>query len=196
MADYNGVGWGFFEGREQELTGTHVWLFCRLQGLLLGLHCTALVQCRTGCGGAIDGGKVMSVLTAQAVQELIRSGLPMAEDLDLRIDRLDSQCVIARVPFSGKLVRPGGTLSGPTMMALADAAMYAIVLGRLGRVEMAVTSNLNINFLQKPQPKDLLAQAQVLRLSKRQAVCEVLLYSAGNEDELVAHVTGTYVLPM
>ena len=135
-------------------------------------------------------------LTAFEVQTLIRGGLPMAEDIDLRIDRLDEKGVLARVPFHAKLVRPGGTLSGPTIMALGDAAMYAVVLGRLGRVEMAVTSNLNINFLIKPKPVDLLAEARILRLSRRQAVWEVSLYSDGNENELVAHVTGTYALPL
>ncbi|EZH78198.1 thioesterase [Ectopseudomonas composti] len=135
-------------------------------------------------------------MTALEVQTLIRAGLPMAEDIDLRIDRLNEEGVLARVPFHAKLVRPGGTLSGPTIMALGDAAMYAVVLGRLGRVEMAVTSNLNINFLVKPKPVDLLAKASILRLSRRQAVCEVSLYSAGNENELVAHVTGTYALPL
>ena len=138
----------------------------------------------------------MTALSAQQVQALIRSGLPMAEDIDLRIDSLDAETVMARVPFSNKLVRPGGTLSGPTIMALGDAAMYAMVLGRLGRVEMAVTSSLNINFLVKPSPADLLARARVLRLSRRQAVCEVEIYSAGAEHEMVAHVTGTYALPL
>ena len=138
----------------------------------------------------------MTALTAEKVQALIRAGLPIAEDIELCIDRLDAQGVLARVPFHAKLVRPGGTLSGPTIMALADAAMYAVVLGRLGRVEMAVTSNLNINFLVKPRPVDLLAEARILRLSRRQAVCEVSLYSLGNAEELVAHVTGTYALPL
>ena len=138
----------------------------------------------------------MSVLTAEQVQGLIRLGVPMAEDIDLCIDHLDAERAIARVPFHGKLVRPGGTLSGPTIMALADAAMYAVVLGRLGRVEMAVTSNLNINFLSKPKAVDLIAEARILRLSKRQAVCEVGLYSLGAEGDLVAHVTGTYALPL
>ncbi|MET1078836.1 MAG: PaaI family thioesterase [Pseudomonas sp.] len=119
----------------------------------------------------------------------------MAEEIGLCIDRLDGQRVVARVPFQPRLVRPGGTLSGPTIMALADAAMYAVVLGRLGRVEMAVTANLNINFLARPGPVDLLAEASILRLSRRQAVCEVSLYSLGNEEDLVAHVTGTYALP-
>lgn len=138
----------------------------------------------------------MSVLTAEQVQGLIRLGVPMAEDIDLCIDHLDAERAVARVPFHGKLVRPGGTLSGPTIMALADAAMYAVVLGRLGRVEMAVTSNLNINFLSKPKAVDLIAEARILRLSKRQAVCEVELYSLGAEGDLVAHVTGTYALPL
>jgi uncharacterized protein (TIGR00369 family) len=137
----------------------------------------------------------VSALTAEQVQGLIRLGVPMAEDIDLRIDHLDGDKAVARVPFHGKLVRPGGTLSGPTIMALADAAMYAVVLGRLGRVEMAVTANLNINFLAKPKPVDLVAEARILRLSRRQAVCEVSLYSQG-EDDLVAHVTGTYALPL
>lgn len=138
---------------------------------------------------------LLSTLSAEQVQVLIRLGVPMADDMDLCIDHLDVEKAVARVPFHGKLVRPGGTLSGPVIMALADAAMYAVVLGRLGRVEMAVTANLNINFLTKPKPVDLLAEARILRLSRRQAVCEVSLYSQG-EDELVAHVTGTYALPL
>ncbi len=135
-------------------------------------------------------------LTAEQVEALIRAGVPMAEDIDLRIERIDNQGALARVPFQSRLVRPGGTLSGPTIMALADAAMYAVVLGRLGKVEMAVTSNLNINFLAKPKPVDLVAEAQILKLGRRQAVCEVSLYSQGEEEDLVAHVTGTYALPL
>ncbi|HTO20820.1 MAG TPA: PaaI family thioesterase [Pseudomonas sp.] len=134
-------------------------------------------------------------MSAHEVQTLIRAGVPMAEDIDLRIERVDGERALARVPFNGRLVRPGGTLSGPVQMALADTAMYAVVLGALGRVEMAVTSHLNINFLAKPAPVDLLAEARILRLGRRQAVCEVSLFSAGQENVLVAHVTGTYALP-
>ena len=135
-------------------------------------------------------------LTALEVQNLIRMGVPMAEDIDLRIDRLEAAGVLARVPFHAKLVRPGGTLSGPTIMALGDAAMYAVILAQLDNVEMAVTSNLNINFLSKPKPEDLLAEAKILKLGRRQVVCEVAVYSVSNPQDLVAHVTGTYVLPM
>ncbi len=133
-------------------------------------------------------------MNAAQVQALIRMGLPMAEDIDFRVERLDERHALARIPFHGKLVRPGGTLSGPTIMALADAAMYAVILGRLGAVEMAVTSNLNINFLSKPRPEDLLAEASILKLGRRQVVCEVGVFSQSNEEDLVAHVTGTYAL--
>ena len=99
-------------------------------------HCTGTVLWRTGSDRELK----VAELTAEQVQALIRAGVPMAEDIDLRIDRLEADLAVARVPFHGKLVRPGGTLSGPTIMSLADAAMYAVVLGRLGRVEMAVTA--------------------------------------------------------
>ncbi len=131
---------------------------------------------------------------AGAVEQLIREGVPMAGDLDLKVDALSEDGATARVPFHNKLVRPGGTISGPAIMALADAAMYAAILGKLGRVEMAVTSNLNINFMQRPEAKDLIAEATLLKLGKRLAFCEVRLMSAGS-DELVAHVTGSYSLP-
>ena len=133
-------------------------------------------------------------LSAEAVQQLIRDGVPMAEDIDFRVERIEHHAATARVPFSERMVRPGGTLSGPVQMALADATMYAAVLGALGEVQMAVTSNLNINFLRKPGRCDLIGRATVLKLGRRTAVSEVQLYSEGSDD-LVAHVTGTYALP-
>ncbi|MFZ5756564.1 MAG: PaaI family thioesterase [Pseudomonadota bacterium] len=134
-------------------------------------------------------------LTASDIQQIIRTGLPAAEETDLRIEEVTADHVTARYPFHPGMVRPGGTLSGPTMMGLADAAMYAAIMARLGRVEMAVTSNLNINFLSKPGQADLLARARVLRLGSRLAFLEVELYSAGSPD-MVAHVTGSYALPV
>ena len=133
-------------------------------------------------------------LTASQVQELIRQGVPMADDIDLKVEEIRQGYARARVPFTARLVRPGGTLSGPVQMALGDAAMYAAILGTLGAVEMAVTSNLSINFLQRPAANDLIAEAVVLKMGSRLAFCEVRLMSEGRE-ELVAHVTGTYALP-
>ena len=79
-------------------------------------------------------------------------------------------------------------------MALADATLYAVVLGMIGQVELAVTTSLNINFLRKPPPADVIAEGRILKLGKRLAVGEVLLLSA-ELDEPVAHVTGTYSIP-
>ncbi|AZZ91334.1 hotdog fold thioesterase [Hahella sp. KA22] len=134
------------------------------------------------------------MLTAHEIQNIIRTGVPMAESIDFRVDEISGKNAIARIPFSETFVRPGGTLSGPIIMSLADASMYAIILATLGRVEMAVTSNLNINFLQRPKPEDLLAEATLLKLGSRIAFCEVNLYSP-NSDGLVAHATGSYALP-
>lgn len=93
-----------------------------------------------------------------------------------------------------KSLRPGGTVSGPIMMGLADFTMYLAVLSAIGWVPLAVTTNLTINFLKKPAGRDLLAEARLLKLGKRLAVGEVALRSDG-DDDLVAHVTATYSIP-
>ena len=81
------------------------------------------------------------------------------------------------------------------MMALADFAMYVAVLSAIGWVPLAVTTNLTINFLSKPAPRDLIAEARLIKLGKRLAVGEVDIRSDG-EDDLVAHVTSTYSIPL
>jgi uncharacterized protein (TIGR00369 family) len=96
--------------------------------------------------------------------------------------------------FSDRSLRPGGTLSGATMMALADFAMYVAVLASIGWVPLAVTTNLNINFLKKPARRDLVADVRLIKLGKRLAVGDIGIRSDGDED-LVAHVTSTYSIP-
>ena len=91
-------------------------------------------------------------------------------------------------------LRPGGTVSGPAMMALCDATIYVAILAAIGPVALAVTTNLSINFLKKPAPGDLVADCTLLKLGKRLAVGEVAVRSAG-EDELVAHCVATYSIP-
>ena len=100
-----------------------------------------------------------------------------------------------RQAYQPQFIRPGGTISGPTMMALADFAMYVGVLASVGPVPLAVTTNLNINFLRKPAQRDLLAECRLLKLGKRLAVGEVLIRSEGIEEP-VAHVTSTYSIPV
>jgi uncharacterized protein (TIGR00369 family) len=99
-----------------------------------------------------------------------------------------------RQAYNAQFIRPGGTISGPTMMALADFTMYVAVLATIGPVSLAVTMNLNINFLRKPAPRDLLADCRLLKTGKRLAVGEVTIFSDGI-DEAVAHVTSTYSIP-
>lgn len=133
-------------------------------------------------------------LSAQEVQALIREWVPMADDIDLRVEEIKASYARVCVPFHDKNLRPGGSISGPVMMAAGDTAMYAAILGNLGHVAMAVTSNLNINFMQRPKQADLIAEATILKMGKRIAFCEVGVTSRGS-DELVAHVTGSYSLP-
>lgn len=91
-------------------------------------------------------------------------------------------------------LRPGGTISGPAMMGLCDATMYVAILAAIGPVALAVTTNLSINFLRKPEPGDLIADCKLLKLGKRLAVGEVAIHSVG-EDEIVAHCVATYSIP-
>ena len=91
--------------------------------------------------------------------------------------------------------RPGGTVAGPVMMALADAAAYAAILSAIGIVPLAVTTSFNANFLRRPRgDRDLLADASLLKLGRRLAVAEITVYSEGEPDP-VCHVTATYSIP-
>ncbi len=98
-------------------------------------------------------------------------------------------------PIEEKHLRPGGTVSGPTMMMLADCAAYFAMLGHYGKVALAVTTSLNINFLRKPSAdEDLLADAKLLKAGKRLVICEVEIYSEHGSVP-VAHATATYSIP-
>ena len=136
----------------------------------------------------------MSLISIEELERLTRDKLPFARLSKFRTEELKSGWAIIRAPYSNEFLRPGGTISGPIMMGLADFAMYAAVLTRVGVVELALTTNLNINFLHRPQPGDLLAKARLIKLGKHLAVGEVEVYVDGHED-MVAHVTATYSLP-
>ena len=134
------------------------------------------------------------MLTAKQVEALFRGGLPAAAEQGVVVESVGENRARVRYRFTESMIRPGGTVSGPTLMSLADAAMYAAILANLDGQEMAVTQNLNINFLSKPGQADLIGDAEILRLGRRSAMLEVRLYSDGN-DVMVAHVTGTYAIP-
>ena len=102
----------------------------------------------------------------------------------------------ATVRMSGKaeFLRPGDSVNGPVLVALVDVAMYAAIMSLIGRSEMALTTNLNINFLRPPPLGELVAEARMIKLGKRLAVMEATVFSEGY-DEPVVHATGTYSIP-
>ena len=147
-------------------------------------------------------------LTIGEFHQICDDRLPFASLLGLELEALEPRAAIMRANFKPEFLRPGGTVAGPVMMGLADAVIYAVILSRIGPVELAVTTNLSINFLRRPLPADLVARATLLKLGKRLAVAECHLYSCDDELhqrpvasvdlvglEPVAHVTATYSIP-
>jgi len=138
---------------------------------------------------------LLPVLDAAAVEAIIRDGLPMSAFAKFQVTGVAPGSAQLRLPYADWMVRPGGSVAGPALMLLADAAMYAVVLAHIGPQLMAVTANLNINFLSRPKPVAVLAEGRLLKLGRRLAIIEVLMRSEGDDDTLVAHVTGSYALP-
>lgn len=136
----------------------------------------------------------MPKMTIEEFNELLAEEMPFALEAGLRLDEMKNGEATMTLPYADSMLRPGGTISGPSMMMLSDACMYAVVLSMIGRVALAVTTNFNINFLRKPSPGDIMAEGKIIKLGKRLAVIQTTLYSV-NEDDPVAHATGTYSIP-
>ncbi|MCB1872800.1 MAG: PaaI family thioesterase [Gammaproteobacteria bacterium] len=136
----------------------------------------------------------MPKISSDEFNRILAQELQWASDMGMRLERMEAGRAVMRLPYLASSTRPGGTISGPHMMMLADACMYAVVLGLIGNVKLAVTTNFNINFLRKPMQTDLLAEGTIIKLGKRLAVLEVSVLTAA-DDELVAHATGTYSIP-
>lgn len=136
----------------------------------------------------------MPRMSVEELEQFLYSHFPDMEHRYYRVEKVDDMAATVRLNYHSRHLRPGGTISGPSMMSLADTAMYIAVLGMIGPVALAVTTNLNINFLRKPAQADLIAQARLLKLGKRLAVGEVTMYSE-NDPEPVAHATVTYSIP-
>ncbi|MEP9353450.1 PaaI family thioesterase [Xanthobacter sp. KR7-65] len=136
---------------------------------------------------------VMSVkeLTAFLVREFPQAFGPGRPH---HVERVGRNTATVRLDADESHLRPGGTISGPAMMTLSDVAVYVALLGQIGPVPLAVTTNLSINFLRKPAPGPLFADARLIKLGKRLAVGEVGLRGPG-DDELVAHCVATYSIP-
>ena len=135
-------------------------------------------------------------MNADEIAKLLHEVFPQGfyPGCGLTIERVEYADVRVRRHFQEDSIRPGGTISGPTMMELADFAMYVAVFSAIGPQPLAVTTNLNINFLRKPGKGDLTADARLMKVGKRLVVGEVTICSAG-ASEPVAHVTSTYSIP-
>ena len=130
----------------------------------------------------------------QALKAFLREAFPQVAD-DFAVERADGEATVVRLKVAERHLRPGGTVSGPTMFALADVGVYLAILARLGPVALAVTTNCSIDFLRKPAAgRDLLAEVRLLKLGRVLAVGDVLLFSEG-DDAPVARASLTYSIP-
>ena len=136
----------------------------------------------------------MPSMTAADFEKRTHASTPLAALLGFAVEALGPGTARVRVPFRPAFTRSGGTVAGPMLMALADYAMYGALMNLIEQAELAVTATLNINFLRRPAPRDVVAEAQLIRCGKRLAYGEVMLFSDG-EAEPVAHVTATYSIP-
>lgn len=135
----------------------------------------------------------MPRMTALEIDEFLGRSFPEARAF-AQIETLGDRELTVRMPFRSGYLRPGGTVSGPALMTLADTAAYLLVLAMVGPVALAVTSTFNIHFLAKPRPADVIATAHMLKLGKRLATIAIAMRSDG-DDAIVAHATATYALP-
>ena len=138
----------------------------------------------------------MARITVEEIKELCATALPWVARLGFEVEEIGEGRCRVRMPHRKELLRPGGTVSGPALVTLADFAMYVAVLSAIAGGEQAVTTNLNCNFLRRPKPADIVADCRLLKLGKRLADGEVSLFTVGEEAAgPVAHVTATYAIP-
>lgn len=138
----------------------------------------------------------MARITIGEIEDLCAAQLPWVGMLGFTVEEIGEGACRVRMPHKAEFLRPGGTVSGPALMSLADYAMYVAVLSAIGPVELAVTTNLTCNFLRRPKPLDVLADCRLMKVGRRLAVGEAWLFSEGEENEgPVAHVTATYSIP-
>jgi acyl-coenzyme A thioesterase PaaI-like protein len=136
----------------------------------------------------------MPLLTAHELIELMKTAFPQARPDRFRIESVEDSGVRFRYRAAEDDLRPGDTVSGPTLMALCDLGMYFTVLAAIGPRVLAVTTSLNINFLRKPGIGELVIETKMLKLGKRLAVGEVFVFNDGQSDP-VSHATVTYSIP-
>ena len=136
----------------------------------------------------------MTVLSADDLNTFLERAFPEGGGPPFTITKVGENYAEAEMTPGPSNARPGGTVSGPTLMMLADSIMYAALLAQIGPVALAVTTSLTINFLRKPELADLRVECRILKLGKALAVGDVLIFSAGKADP-VAQASVTYSIP-
>jgi len=132
-------------------------------------------------------------LTAAEITEFLEEVFPGTME-SFTIEEVSPMRARLRMPFREWRLRPGGTISGPSLMTLADTALWVALLAMIGREALSVTSHLDIDFLRKPAPADVIAHTTLHKLGKRLAVGDVLMYSDG-EEMPCARASVTYAIP-
>ncbi|MHA6347424.1 PaaI family thioesterase [Roseivivax sp. CAU 1761] len=133
-------------------------------------------------------------ITAAEMMPFLDEVFPQVRGM-FAIDRLDEDLLVMRLYAHDRHLRPGGTVSGPAMFALADVSAYVATMARVGQQALAVTTNCSIDFMRKPASgADVLAECRVLKLGRTLSVCDTLLFSEG-AAEPVARASLTYSLP-
>lgn len=136
----------------------------------------------------------MAVMSAAEMLEFLEQVFPQVAG-DFAIERLDKSGCSMRLITQEKHLRPGGTVSGPSMFGLADCAAYVATMGQIGKVAMAVTTGCSMDFMRKPEAgQDLIAEARLLKLGRTLSVTDILIFSEGS-DAPVARASMTYSIP-
>lgn len=140
-------------------------------------------------------GKAALRMDAAALNAFLRRAFPEADPRQMaQVTDVVPGRVMLRLGTASRNLRPGGVISGPTLMSLADTAAYALVLAHIGEVAMAVTTSLTIHFLRPCKPGDLIAEGTLLRLGRRIATIDVLMWTEGR-DRAAAKATVAYAIP-
>jgi uncharacterized protein (TIGR00369 family) len=135
-------------------------------------------------------------LNAEQLNDFLWRAFPGKGDREQRsrIVEVSPGFLRTKLPYNPAFLRPGGVISGPTMMSMADTSAYALILAHIGEVEMAVTTSLTIHFLRPCKQGDLVADATLLRLGRRIATCDIRLWTEA-PDKIAAQATVAYAIP-
>ncbi len=136
----------------------------------------------------------MLKMDKSALVAFMQSEFPQVAD-DFTLHEVEEMRVLVGLNAAHKHLRPGGTVSGPAMFALADVAVYFAILAMIGPVALAVTTNCSIDFMRKPAPGELLCEARLLKLGRVLVVGDALIYSEGAKEKPVARAGVTYSVP-